>query len=121
MIKFFTNLWNLILGAFQIIKRPTLWISFIIAWIITNGHAYILLGVGMTLGIPWMEWYGATYLAILWMPFTPEKVITFPLAFFIEKQLFQISRNNKWLAGEIDEEWKQILKKIYLKRRKDTW
>lgn len=52
MIKFFTNLWNLILGAFQIIKRPTLWISFIIAWIITNGHAYILLGVGVALGIP---------------------------------------------------------------------
>lgn len=56
---------------------------------ITNGHAYILLGLGMFLGIEWMKWYGGTYLAILWMPFTPEKLITIPIGIFIHKLLFK--------------------------------
>lgn len=102
----------------RIIKRPTLLLSYGIAWMITNGHAYVLWGVGMALDIQWMKWYGGTYVTVLWIPATFEKVITIPLAFIIEKQIFQIGRNNRWLTGEIDRERMRLFKLIK-KERKD--
>lgn len=64
-------------------------ISFAIAWFITNGHAYMLFGWGMIDDIEWMKWYGGAYVAILYMPFTPEKIITIPLGVWFYKILFR--------------------------------
>ena len=68
---------------------PKLIISFGVAWMITNGWAYILLGIGLNLNITWMKTIGGGYLALLWMPFTPEKLITIPIALFIHKIFFK--------------------------------
>lgn len=111
------NVLNFFIELLRLFKRPTLFISFAIAWFFTNGHAYALFGIGIAFHIEWMKWYGGTYLAILWMPFTPEKLITIPLAFYIEKILFQISRNNKWLIGELEKEHRTFQKE----KRRNKW
>jgi len=69
-------------------------ISFLLAWIITNGWAYAMLGVGIWLDITWAKAVSGTYLGILWLPFTPEKLITVPLALFIQKVLFRRKAKN---------------------------
>lgn len=80
-------------GKFYIKLKPFLTpnfgISFGIAWLLTNGWAYIFLGIGINLNIPWMRNIGIAYLALLWMPFTPEKLITIPIALFIHKLIFR--------------------------------
>jgi hypothetical protein len=66
-----------------------MFISFGIAWIITNGWAYIMLGIGIYGHINWAKIIATTYLSILWLPFTPEKLITIPLAIWLQKILFK--------------------------------
>lgn len=45
--------------------------------------------VGGFLKIGWMLKIGAAYYAFLWLPCTPEKLITIPLAIGIHKKLFK--------------------------------
>lgn len=51
-----------------------------IAWMITNGWSYILFSVGTYFGITWMTAVGGAYLAFLWLPISPEKLVTFTIA-----------------------------------------
>ena len=64
-------------------------ISFLLAWIITNGWAYAMLGIGIWFDVTWAKAVSGSYLAFLWLPFTPEKLVTIPLALFIQKILFR--------------------------------
>ncbi len=58
------------------------------AWMITNGWSYVLLSIGTFFGIPWMIAVASAYLAFLWVPFTPEKIVTVFLAIWLLKRLF---------------------------------
>lgn len=69
--------------------KPTMFVSFIIAWFLTNGWAYVVLGLGMHYNIVWAKVVATTYLGVLWLPFTPEKLITIPLTVLIQKLLFK--------------------------------
>jgi hypothetical protein len=51
-----------------------------IAWMITNGWSYIMLGVGVFWDIPWMSAVAVAYLTFLWLPISPEKIVTVALA-----------------------------------------
>ena len=64
-------------------------ISFSIAWFITNGHAYLLGALGLYFNWGWAKWYGGVYLGILYLPFTPEKLLTFPLAYLTHRILWR--------------------------------
>ena len=55
---------------------------------ITNGWAYLFIAFGTMLKIKWMAIVGTSYVAFLWLPFTPEKLITIPLSVFLHKILF---------------------------------
>ena len=78
------------------ILNPRFLLCFGIAWMITNGWAYILLGIGTYLQIKWMMTVGSLYLAFLWMPFTPEKIVTIPIAIALLKLFFP--KDEKTLA-----------------------
>lgn len=67
---------------------PKMFISFGIAWLITNGWCYIFITLGPILGWKWMTIAGSTWAVILWLPFTVEKPITFAIALWIQKKLF---------------------------------
>lgn len=54
-----------------------------------------MLGFGIFLKIKWMQVVATSYLAILWLPCTPEKLITIPLSVFIYKMLNRRKRINE--------------------------
>jgi hypothetical protein len=77
------------------LKDPKLFLAFLIAWMITNGWSYVMLGFGIFLKIKWMQVVATSYLAVLWLPCTPEKLITIPLSVFIYKLLNRRKRINE--------------------------
>lgn len=72
----------------EFIFNPPLLICVGIAWLITNGWSYIVFGLGVLLDIPVMIGIASAYLALLWVPFTPEKIITVIIAIALLKRLF---------------------------------
>ena len=72
----------------QFVLNPRLLLCFGIGWIITNGWAYVLLGMGTVLENEWMIGIAGTYIAFLFLPFTAEKVITFAIAVMLLRWLF---------------------------------
>ena len=72
----------------QFILNPRLLLCFGIGWMITNGWSYILMGVGTYFGIGWMIGVSGAYLAFLWFPFSPEKLVTVAIAIALLRWLF---------------------------------
>ena len=72
----------------QFCLNPRLLLCFGIAWFITNGWCYVFTAVGAFFDIAWMTVAGATWAALLWFPFTPEKIITLIIAIFLLRLLF---------------------------------
>lgn len=68
--------------------NPHLIICYIIAWIITNGWAYICLGAGTYYKIKWLVAVAGTYLAILWSPFCFELIVTLLITMWLLKIFF---------------------------------
>lgn len=63
-------------------------VCFGIGWLITNGWSYILLGIGTFTQTAWMIAVASAYLAFLWLPISPEKVVTVAIALFLVRRLF---------------------------------
>lgn len=74
--------------AVWMIINPRFLFCFALGWMITNGWAYVALGVGMFYEIEWLAAVASGYLAILWIPATPEKLITVTLAIFFLRLFF---------------------------------
>lgn len=70
------------------ILNPRLLLCFGIAWMITNGWSYVMLALGAYFKIGWMTALAAGYLALMWVPGTPEKIITVAIAIFLLRVLF---------------------------------
>ena len=85
-----------------------------IAWMITNGWSYVMFGIGTYFGIGWMIAVSSAYLAFLWIPISPEKIVTLAIALALLRFFFP--KDEKTLA---------VLKNMYqkaknaIKRRKD--
>lgn len=77
-----------LLKLFYFITNPRLLLCFGMAWMITNGWSYVLTGLGVWLGIGWMTAVGSAYLTFLWLPVSPEKLITFAIAIALLRFLF---------------------------------
>ena len=72
----------------QFLLNPKFLLCFGIAWLITNGWSYILLGIGTYFGIGWMVALAGGYLTLLWLPISPEKIVTVAIAIALLKVLF---------------------------------
>ncbi len=72
----------------QFLLNPRLLVCILFAWIITNGWSYILFGIGTYFGIGWMTAVAGAYLAFLWFPMSPEKIVTFAISIFLLRFLF---------------------------------
>ncbi len=67
---------------------------------ITNGWAYILLILGLSLHINIMYTIAMTYITFIWLPVTPEKIITVTISLFLVKILFP--KHNQELKEQIE-------------------
>lgn len=74
--------------AAQFLLNPRFLLCFGIAWLITNGWSYILLGIGTYWEIGWMIAVATAYLAFLWLPVSPEKIATVLIAMALLRFLF---------------------------------
>ena len=72
----------------RFIANPHLLICLLIAWMITNGWAYILMWIGKYLNIEWMMAVSGAYIAFVWLPLSPEKTLTFAIAIVLLRLLF---------------------------------
>ena len=72
----------------KFILNPHLLICFGIAWIITNGWAYAMFGIGTYFKVDWMIAVSTAYMAFLWIPVTPEKLVTILIAMVLLKLIF---------------------------------
>lgn len=80
--------WEFIKKWLAVFLNPRMILCFGMAWFITNGWSYVFVALGIWLDIPWMLITGTAYLSFLWIPFTPEKIVTLFIAIFLMKLLF---------------------------------
>ena len=97
--------------------NPHFLLCFGLGWIITNGWAYIATGLGLWLGIDWLVAVGAAYLTALWIPFTPEKIITLIIAIFLLKKIFPNDKKTLERLRKMKESVKAAKKKHRDKRK----
>ena len=79
---------NKLKKIFWFFANPRLLLCLGLAWLITNGWSYIMLGLGILFDIAWMQAVASAYLAFLWIPVTPEKILTVLIAIFFLKRFF---------------------------------
>ncbi len=85
------------------ISDPRSALCFAAAWMVTNGWAYAALAVGGAAGLKGLASVAGAYLALLWLPCTPEKILTVALAVWLRKALFPDGRRkerSKTLSSE---------------------
>ena len=68
--------------------NPHLLLCFGLAWMITNGWCYLFILFGSVFRIGWMAAVGGGYAALLWLPFTPEKIVTVFISIFLLRLIF---------------------------------
>ena len=74
-------------------------------WFLMSGWTYLFIYLGTRHHIPWMLAAGTLWASILWLPITPEKLLTIPLTLLIYY---------RW-KGHIDEK----LERMVIEARKD--
>lgn len=116
MKKLFAYLWKKVKMFLKFMLNWRFALSFGIAWMITNGWAYITLAIALKFNIKWLSAIAGSYTAILYMPFTLEKLITIPLAIIICKIIFPKQKKVQEELNELLEEEKQKMKR----RKKDA-
>ena len=70
-------------------------VSYLIPFSLINGWAWIGTILMPIIGSNWFTIAASTWLAILWMPCTPEKLITIPMAIWIHHLLFKNDKKTK--------------------------
>jgi len=87
---------NKLKKVIQFIVNPRLLLCLGLAWLITNGWSYIMLAIGTYFQIGWMMAVASGYLAFLWLPISPEKIVTVAISIALLRILFP--RDEKTLA-----------------------
>ena len=98
--------------------NPRFLLCFGLAWMITNGWCYIFIGVGAFYDIEWMFYVGTTYLAFLWLPIIPEKIITIPMSIALLKLFFPKDQKTLAVLTNMYQKAKDALKKQWKKKKK---
>ena len=101
--------------------NPHFLICFGIGWMITNGWAYIGFLLGTVFGWTWLLAVSSAYLAFLWVPFTPEKLVSLMIALILLKFLYPADKNTLELLTSLREKikLKHELKKFEKENRSD--
>ena len=104
-------------SVIRFIANPRLLLCLGIAWMITNGWSYVLLALGTLFQSSWMLAVSGSYLAFLWLPISPEKLVTLAIAIVLLRFLFP---KDEQTLGKLKElHIKVMLKTIKRKKRKE--
>lgn len=97
--------------------NPRLLLCVFIAWMITNGWSYVFISLGAIMDIKWMAMVGGVYAGLLWLPFTPEKIITAIIAIFLLKLIFPQDKKTLLVLQEQFEKAKSKYREQMKKKR----
>lgn len=97
---------SIIKTIIQFIINPRFLLCFGIAWLITNGWSYILFGIGTLYDIGWMVAVAGGYLTFLWLPISPEKLVTALIAMGLLKLLFPNDQKTLGVLKSLYERYK---------------
>ena len=100
------------------LSNPRFLLCFGLAWLITNGWSYVLFAVGTWLQIGWMIAVSSAYLAFLWLPISPEKIVTVAIAMVLLRFLFPNDQKTLGALRELRE--KLRLKEAEKKQKKEA-
>ena len=95
----------------QFILNPRLLLCFVLAWMITNGWSYLMFGLGTYFKIHWMTALSGAYLAFLWLPVSPEKIVTFVISIALLRWLFPKGEKTLAVLKELYGKAKQAIQK----------
>ena len=127
--KFFRWLWTYL-------KPFTNWrflICYGLAWFLTNGMWYVIAGMIPVFIVPipitpiswmplWLVNFARAYIVFLYLPFTPEKLVTIPLAIFLLVKLFKNHNKTRVqlddLYSQSKEDWAKLKNKFKRKKKK---
>ena len=98
-------------AAVSFLLNPRFLVCFGIGWMITNGWSYILFALGTFFEIPWMIAVGGAYLAFLWLPISPEKIVTVAIAIWLLKRLFPNDQRTLAVLLRMRDKVKEAFKK----------
>lgn len=92
-------------NIFKIICNPHFAICLLIAWMITNGWGYLFIVIGHCFNNVALLTIGSSYVAFLWVPGTPEKILTVSIALALQKKFFpkHVSSDNPLKEIQFDE------------------
>ena len=107
----FSIYWNILKEKIKPFLNWKFVVSFFFAWMITNGWSYIALGIGVVFEVSWLITVAGGYQTFLWLPCTPEKIVTIPLAICIHRLLFPRDFKNIEKLNRIFEKEKRKLKR----------
>ena len=103
--------------AILFLLNPRLLICFGIAWMITNGWSYVALGIGSFYGIEWLTAIATAYLAFLWIPMTPEKILTVIVAIVLLRTIFPKDEKTLKILKGLHDKFLDKYKKDTARRR----
>lgn len=110
---------NKLKKIFWFFANPRLLLCLGLAWLITNGWSYIMLGLGILFDIAWMQVVASAYLALLWIPITTEKILTVLIAIFFLKRFFPKDEKTLGILKDMFERIK-IKHKEHKQRKNDS-
>jgi hypothetical protein len=90
-------------------------LCFFLAWFVTNGWSYAFIIIGSACHIGWMRDVGIGWQAFLWLPFTPEKMVTIPLAMWFNAKLIRDAKTTDYLKvmkAQAYDDWTKIKKRF---------
>lgn len=102
---------NTAAAAVRFLLNPRFLLCVSIAWLITNGWSYIMLGIGTYCQIGWMIAVSSAYLAFLWLPVSPEKIVTVLIAMTLLRRLFPNDRQTLGVLRDIYTKLKETQRK----------
>ena len=106
---------KLLRGTVEFVLNPPLLLCLGAAWFITNGWSYVMFAVGTVFEIPWMLTVSGAYLAFLWLPVSPEKLVTVAVAMALLRFFFP---NDVKTLGKLKALHKKIKDGINAKKNK---
>ena len=100
--------------ALSFLLNPRLLLCWGIAWLITNGWSYVVLALGTYLDITWMKALGGGYVTFLWLPISPEKLVTVAIAMVLLRLLFP---NDQKTLAVIKAVYEKAKRKLFRKKQ----
>lgn len=106
--------------ALQFLLNPRLLLCIAVGWMVTNGWSYVVFGLGTYFENPWMLAISGGYLTFLWLPISPEKLLTVAIAIGLLRWWFPNDEKTLGVLLEMKEKIKTVVKKRKKKKEEEN-